>query len=235
MKKIKPLPDAPGIPFITKRRRSPSLLGGLIGVVLCTGIASTGHAALVEITVQGTWETASGNATINPFGILVNDTFTMHAIYDDTTLFNGGDGVTAAIDPTVEAGTMFEVMIPHSAGAPNPLVFTHADHADIGFGSFAQIKFDGTDATSDPGVFRNFEFFVEFAFGGQDFELALFSSSGEPISEMINADQGLATVADSIGGDHLEIVAPVVPIPAAAWLFGSALGGLGWMRRRPTC
>jgi hypothetical protein len=26
----------------------------------------------------------------------------------------------------------------------------------------------------------------------------------------------------------------VVPIPAAVWLFGSALGGLGWMRRRKT-
>jgi hypothetical protein len=25
-----------------------------------------------------------------------------------------------------------------------------------------------------------------------------------------------------------------VPIPAAAWLFGSALAGLGWMRRKPT-
>ena len=26
----------------------------------------------------------------------------------------------------------------------------------------------------------------------------------------------------------------VVPIPAAAWLFGSALAGLGWMRRKRT-
>ena len=28
--------------------------------------------------------------------------------------------------------------------------------------------------------------------------------------------------------------APQVPIPAAVWLFGSALAGLGWMRRRQT-
>ena len=27
---------------------------------------------------------------------------------------------------------------------------------------------------------------------------------------------------------------PVVPIPAAVWLFGSALFGLGWLKRRPT-
>ena len=30
------------------------------------------------------------------------------------------------------------------------------------------------------------------------------------------------------------VSASVVPIPAAAWLFGSALAGLGWIRRRPT-
>jgi hypothetical protein len=31
-----------------------------------------------------------------------------------------------------------------------------------------------------------------------------------------------------------NIVASVVPIPAAVWLFGSALAGLGWIRRRKT-
>ena len=28
--------------------------------------------------------------------------------------------------------------------------------------------------------------------------------------------------------------ASVIPIPAAVWLFGSALAGLGWMRRKQT-
>jgi hypothetical protein len=33
--------------------------------------------------------------------------------------------------------------------------------------------------------------------------------------------------------DNLVMTTPtLVPIPAAVWLFGSALGGLGWMRRR---
>ena len=32
--------------------------------------------------------------------------------------------------------------------------------------------------------------------------------------------------------DNLQVTA--VPVPAAAWLFGSALAGLGWMRRKQT-
>ena len=30
-----------------------------------------------------------------------------------------------------------------------------------------------------------------------------------------------------------NIAINVVPIPAAVWLFGSALAGLGWLRRKP--
>ena len=37
----------------------------------------------------------------------------------------------------------------------------------------------------------------------------------------------------STGGEG-AFVLQVVPIPAAVWLFGSALGALGWMRRRRT-
>ncbi len=32
----------------------------------------------------------------------------------------------------------------------------------------------------------------------------------------------------------LQVTAAVVPIPAAVWLFGSALGVMGWMRRKAT-
>ena len=35
------------------------------------------------------------------------------------------------------------------------------------------------------------------------------------------------------GTDDWLVTATVVPLPAAVWLFGSALGALGWLRRRP--
>jgi hypothetical protein len=31
-----------------------------------------------------------------------------------------------------------------------------------------------------------------------------------------------------------QLVVNVIPIPAAVWLFGSALAGLGWLRRKQT-
>ncbi|MCP4928397.1 MAG: VPLPA-CTERM sorting domain-containing protein [Gammaproteobacteria bacterium] len=50
-----------------------------------------------------------------------------------------------------------------------------------------------------------------------------------------------AYVQNMYGGSTHSLFSPpntvsasVVPVPAAAWLFGSALAGLGWMRRRKT-
>jgi hypothetical protein len=35
--------------------------------------------------------------------------------------------------------------------------------------------------------------------------------------------------------DNFKIYSPTaVPVPAAVWLFGSALAGLGWQRRKKT-
>ncbi|MGI9317873.1 MAG: VPLPA-CTERM sorting domain-containing protein [bacterium] len=39
-------------------------------------------------------------------------------------------------------------------------------------------------------------------------------------------------VGDGFGGNVGYVVGSAVPIPAAVWLFGSALVGLGWLRRK---
>ena len=42
-----------------------------------------------------------------------------------------------------------------------------------------------------------------------------------------------ATTGDYVIG-QVDLHYSAVPIPAAVWLFGSALAGLGWMRRKQT-
>ncbi len=42
------------------------------------------------------------------------------------------------------------------------------------------------------------------------------------------------TYVSTWAGDSITLNVQAVPIPAAAWLFGSALGLLGWIRRRKT-
>ena len=123
------------------------------------------YAAFQNIVVVGTWESANVNTTINPFGWVDGDKYVMKSTYDDTTFFNGAEGVTASIDPGINPGTSFELILPHpDGGPPNPLLFAQFDHIDIGFAPTAQIEFGGTDATTNPGVFRNFEFHFEFSF-----------------------------------------------------------------------
>ncbi len=50
----------------------------------------------------------------------------------------------------------------------------------------------------------------------------LESLSIDPLGDVYNA---------AVAVDNIAVVT-AVPIPAAAWLFGSALAGLGWMRRK---
>ena len=54
-----------------------------------------------------------------------------------------------------------------------------------------------------------------------------FDSSWTDLDSVVFSDGGVA-VAPAI--TNIQLTA--VPIPAAVWLFGSALAGLGWLRRR---
>ncbi len=64
-----------------------------------------------------------------------------------------------------------------------------------------------------------------------DFDLDLFWDE-LPVSDMYNFTLGQLAATGS-GVDHLMVV-PTVPVPAAVWLLGSALGLLGWQARRKT-
>lgn len=63
-----------------------------------------------------------------------------------------------------------------------------------------------------------------FEFSGFTSEFTLVTGSGLPAT--------VDYVVPGLGSGMFSIIAPV-PIPPAAWLFGSALGLMGWMRRKP--
>ena len=224
-------------------RRATATAVALITICL-TGLlpvffVSPASAALIDIVVLGTWESTNVNSTINPMGLSNGDKFVMKSTYDDTTFFNGSEGVTAAVDPTVNPGTSLEVIIPHAAGPPNPIELDHADHTSIGFAPTAQIEFNGTDATIDPGVFRNFEIHVDFSWGGQQFDFDAFMGAIQEETDLFNESQGFNLAAVGDGSAHLEVVTNDVTANAGGpyvfdasnlnvTLMGSSGGGNGF-------
>ena len=62
-----------------------------------------------------------------------------------------------------------------------------------------------------------------------------FDSSWSKLASVdIEFDTNVASVPPYLAGAIDDIHVSEVPVPAAVWLFVSALGGLGWMRRRQT-
>ena len=216
-------------------------------IALCLGfsvlsVPLTAHATLIDIGVIAIWESTNVDTTINPFGIVNGDMFYMNATYDDASFFNGADGVTASLDPGVNVGASFELIIPTSAG---DLVFDHNDHISIGFAPMAQIEFDGTDSTTDPGMFRNFEIHIEFAALGQQFQFDIIFIVGAIEADLFNASQSFNLAAMSGGSDFLQVASchPVpdclvvdppqsVPEPSTLGLLGAGLLGLFMRRKR---
>lgn len=101
------------------------------------------------------------------------------------------------------------------------------------------------------GVFDLLSFAVQTFFGsggnwtvtghlaaGGEVSTAYWPSEGVTTAVFDEAWVGLDKVTIQTADDALEyrldnIATSVVPLPAAVWLFGSALAGLGWLRRKP--
>ena len=103
-----------------------------------------------------------------------------------------------------------------------------------------------TDTLMDPVIGLGDGFPSSTWFGGndafnEDIEVYISWSStgltnaGGTVSMLSATIYNLDANTDAAAIPSLPTVtASVVPLPAAAWLFGSALAGLGWMRRRKT-
>ncbi|MGI9317872.1 MAG: hypothetical protein ACR2QW_11095 [bacterium] len=67
---------------------------------------------------------------------------------------------------------------------------------------------------------------------GDNWETLTFGSGWTDLETLKIYTQAQGTLFDSYNMDNIVLTA--VPIPAAVWLFGSALTGLGWLRRKQT-
>ena len=96
---------------------------------------------------------------------------------------------------------------------------------------FGNIAFDSSDANLTVTGYYS---------GGGQVTQSVFVPVGPPLFTTVSFDSSWSNltlvefgVSDVVSGIVLDNVAVnVVPIPAAAWLFGSALLGLGWFRRK---
>lgn len=69
--------------------------------------------------------------------------------------------------------------------------------------------------------------------GSKAFAASLYGGNGFGVSA-IDVTTGATSLVTSQPYSILTSAPPVIPIPAAGWLFGGALGGLACLRRRRT-
>ena len=128
--------------------------------------------------------------------------------------------------PTWDSGIFFEIGTP---GDPVPL-FTSGD---AGIGSFANVFGEGSQA-----AFYYLESYIGFpglVATSSNFEWFDGPPSSSAFAIIANADESTDYWCPIGVGSSSPLsctaIAPI-PVPAAVWLFGSALGLLGWIRRR---
>ena len=143
-------------------------------------------------------------------------------------LLTDGAGAIGSFVFDSDTSTYSDVDIVVSGGSflPN----THYDQLYQSFGPFAA-KFAADDGSflnlvpveslGDAGVISSLE--VNLGVGGW--------IPNDPYTS--SQEVGFADTADTVNMFVSgSLTGSVVPLPAAAWLFGSALAGLGWMRRK---
>lgn len=153
------------------------------------------------------------------------------------------DGVIGFADGTGDLGSFYEgvggsfdVDVFERDDGPNVVLSVNASNLDVvcggtmcqgefsvvtAFGNPLLLQVTGTDDNGDA-----LRFDMHF--------LEPVNSIGSGIVEVdyavfVNLDAEFFRIVD----EPFTVSASAVPVPAAAWLFGSALAGLGWLRRKP--
>jgi len=149
-----------------------------------------------------------------------------------------------------EQGFAFSGSLAMSTGAPSPRTDAIAllwqpgtvlTMERVGGGAFALNSFD-YNAQLGPAVETNLLTVTGYLAGGGQIQTVLSGLAGSWLTPTFDSSWSnllrVEIVDDQNAQPYLtgieQLQASAVPIPAAVWLFGSALAGLGWMRRKQT-
>jgi hypothetical protein len=157
------------------------------------------------------------------------------SFFDSGTSLSGGSLDNQSSVVINSAGTEF---IAHSGGT--------VSRWGIGGNYIGSVTLDGYSGSypDNRGIVSIGNYYGTYANG----QLSLWGFSGTLLDTALMLDSGwdsdtefslsyandMLFLIDDAGGTWRGYELNIIPIPAAVWLFGSALAGLGWMRRKQT-
>jgi hypothetical protein len=202
----------PGVP-------SSSINPAVPAPTVVPSVFPTGTSTVTNITVQS--NTVGGNPVTQPRG---NDGL----VTASAGFFGTPDDQIGSNFPSDSLDLLFSstVLEPVLAVSLIPLFFDDFTFDPASLGTITVRVFDSTNTFLLATDVLNVDYVNEIGY------LGIVATGGMDIGR-INLWDG-NTVNHTQGVDDIEVFvnSPVVPIPAAAWLFGSALLGLGVVKRR---
>jgi hypothetical protein len=200
----------------------------ILVVFLSLVTMSSGSAAIVTYEVSGTFSDnlfGSAPPSTFPFPNLINGSFDGHFQLDTDQIVSGINGNTYALySVDIDIVDSFNITI-HT--------ITDLASSQLRTVSTQQIALFFGDSADTAPIPNDLRLFFNGVFPGEN---AL--PTPEEITSGVFGGGFTSVTADPNppldfwGLDVASAVVHVVPVPAAVWLFGSALGLLGWMRRK---
>ena len=187
---------------------------------------SNASAALITYSYSGSW---NSNAAVDPQelgGAEFDLTFTI----DSNTLPS-----TSSTNFATYLGDASLVI----TGSPGDIdgMYSRSNHSitiNTDFNNFGYIAFGNFNSTPASPISNTGEFII---LPLQRITFGVLSDTSLPIGDFTDEIQGIWSTGTAGGGSYTanitNLSSTIVPVPAAAWLFGSALlGFIGFSRRR---